>query len=134
MLSQKFQHGFKRNEIAFFCWGGGVREGIDGDRFAVCAFSLMLVTLQACSSVPRTMSQSPRLVKYACDNGEFVEVRFAESEGAATLIRAGSAVALKQQTVASGFEYSNGPNTIRGKGEELRVEIGRMVPISCRAQ
>jgi membrane-bound inhibitor of C-type lysozyme len=63
-----------------------------------------------------------------------VEVRYSAAESVATLVRAGSAIALKQQTSASGFIYSNGPNTIRGQGDELRVEIGRMAPIMCQAQ
>ena len=40
---------------------------------------------------------------------------------------------LAQQRSASGFIYSNGPNTIRGKGDALTIEIGRMVPIQCQA-
>src|SRR5690606_4545677 len=29
--------------------------------------------------------------------------------------------------------YSNGPNTLRGKGDALTLELGRRVPIHCRA-
>jgi membrane-bound inhibitor of C-type lysozyme len=107
---------------------------LSATRSATLATISLLAILQACTSSPSTVSQPPRLVKYACDNGEFVEVRFAEGEGAATIIRAGAAIALKQQVAASGFVYSNGPNAIRGKGDELRVEIGRMAPIMCQAQ
>jgi membrane-bound inhibitor of C-type lysozyme len=44
-----------------------------------------------------------------------------------------NAIELQQMPSASGFVYSNGPNTVRGKGNELTVEIGRMVPIQCVA-
>ena len=43
-------------------------------------------------------------------------------------------IELQQQPSGSGFIYSNGPNTIRGKGNDLTVEIGRMVPIQCKAR
>ena len=52
----------------------------------------------------------------------------------AVLLRHGQAIELHQQPSGSGFVYSNGPNTIRGKGDELRVEIGRMVPMLCTAR
>jgi membrane-bound inhibitor of C-type lysozyme len=101
---------------------------------ASASATLIALSLTACASTPPTVSQPLRLVKYACDTGEFVEVRYSSSEGVATLVRAGSAIVLRQQSTASGFVYSNGPNTIRGQGDELRVEIGRMAAISCRAQ
>jgi hypothetical protein len=49
-------------------------------------------------------------------------------------MRNGENIPLSQQPSGSGFMYSNGPNTIRGKGNDLTVEIGRMVPIQCSAK
>jgi membrane-bound inhibitor of C-type lysozyme len=47
------------------------------------------------------------------------------------LMRQQHEISLPQQPSGSGFIYSNGPNTIRGKGNALTVEIGRMLPIQC---
>ncbi len=61
-------------------------------------------------------------------------MRFIPERNVAVLLRNGDAVELPQRPSGSGFVYSNGPNTIRGKGRELKVEIGRMVPIQCQAR
>ena len=50
------------------------------------------------------------------------------------LVRGGRTLELQQQPSGSGFVYSNGPSTVRGKGDELTLEIGRMAPIACRAR
>jgi membrane-bound inhibitor of C-type lysozyme len=72
-------------------------------------------------------------VQFNCDNGERVEVRFFPTLDKAVLVRNGKSVELKQQPSGSGFIYSNGPNTVRGKGREIMIDIGRMVPIRCEA-
>ncbi len=72
-----------------------------------------------------------RDVAFACANGESLSVRFSPAGGTAVLTRNGEDIALQQQPSGSGFIYSNGPNTIRGKGKDLTVEIGRMMPIQC---
>ncbi|MGY1459591.1 MULTISPECIES: MliC family protein [unclassified Luteimonas] len=90
----------------------------------------------ACSSPPAAVDPSPpdmREVAFSCDNGESLSVRFHAAQERAVLLRNGDAIELAQQPSASGFVYSNGPNTIRGKGDDLTVEIGRMVPIQCKA-
>ena len=66
--------------------------------------------------------------------GESLSVRFLPAQGVAVLVRNGKTIELQQQPSGSGFIYSNGPNTIRGKGNDLTVEIGRMVPIQCKAR
>lgn len=50
------------------------------------------------------------------------------------LVRNGETMELQQQPSGSGFVYSNGPTKIRGKGDDLTVEIGRMVPLQCKAK
>lgn len=75
-----------------------------------------------------------RRVSYACADGQVVEMRFFPNQGVGVLVRNGKPMELQQQQAASGFIYSNGPNTVRGKGDELTIEIGRMVPIRCRAK
>lgn len=75
-----------------------------------------------------------REVAFICDNGETLSVRFFTAEGIAVLVRNGKSIELQQQPSGSGFIYSNGPNAIRGKGNNLAVEIGRMAPIQCKAK
>lgn len=89
-------------------------------------------TLSACSHTPPARPDFPRTT-YACDNGEQVEMRFFPAQGVGVLVRAGKTVELQQQPVASGFLYSNGPTSVRGKDREISVEIGRMMPIRCQA-
>lgn len=72
-------------------------------------------------------------VAFACTNGESLSVRFVQDREVAILMRHGDRIELQQQPSGSGFIYSNGPNTIRGKGNALTVQIGRMVPIECSA-
>ena len=73
-------------------------------------------------------------VAFTCANGETLSVRFFTTQGIAALVRHGKTIELQQQLSGSGFIYSNGPNTIRGKGDDLTVEIGRMAPIQCKAK
>lgn len=99
------------------------------------AFGLTLIAAFiscACSSTPPP--QVDRNVPFTCTNGESISVVFSRANGTATLLRNGEHIQLKQQPSGSGFMYSNGPNTIRGKGDDLTVEIGRMVPLQCRAK
>jgi membrane-bound inhibitor of C-type lysozyme len=72
-------------------------------------------------------------VLFACDDGQTVEMRFFPMQDLALMTRDGTTLELPQQVSASGFIYSNGPNTVRGKGDELTVEIGRRAPIQCQA-
>ncbi|MBK7365397.1 MAG: MliC family protein [Nitrosomonas sp.] len=75
----------------------------------------------------------PLVVQFKCTNGEQVEMRFFRTQGVGVLVRAGKTVELQQKRSASGFWYSNGPHTVRGKGNEITIEIGRMMPIHCTA-
>ncbi|RPI46495.1 MAG: hypothetical protein EHM59_07315 [Betaproteobacteria bacterium] len=96
--------------------------------------ALITALLAACSTPPREATDIlERQVRFVCGNGEEVEMRFFPRQGVAVLVRHGMPIELKQQPSGSGFVYSNGPNTVRGKGEELSVEIGRMAPIQCKA-
>ena len=79
-------------------------------------------------------SSDVREVAFTCANGETLSVHFLMAKGVAVLVRNGRTIELQQQPSGSGFIYSNGPNTIRGKGDDLIVEIGRMAPIQCKAK
>lgn len=90
----------------------------------------------ACASKPPIDDGSPddREVAFTCSNGPDVSIRFFPAQGFAVLVRNGETIELQQQPGGSGFIYSNGPTTIRGKGDDLTVEIGRMVPLQCKAK
>jgi len=94
---------------------------------------LSVGALSGCVTPPAFMNTPVNKVHYRCANGEAIEVRYFPEQGVAVLVRGGQAMELQQQPAASGFWYSNGPHGIRGKGSELRVETGRMVPLTCQA-
>ena len=95
-------------------------------------------TAWACTSAPAApeapAQPAVREVVDQCSRGDTVTVRYHTAEERAELVRQGQAISLKQQPSGSGFIYSNGPHTIRGKGNALTVEIGRMVPLQCQAR
>lgn len=95
---------------------------------------LSATLLAACTTTAPAGDDAIREVAFDCTNGETLSVRFDQAREQATLIRHGDEIGLQQQVSGSGFIYSNGPNTIRGKGDALTVEIGRMVPIECTAR
>jgi len=74
-----------------------------------------------------------RTVAFACTSGDSVMVRFSDDQRVAVLVRNGEEMTLQQQPSASGFVYGSGPNTIRGKGDDLTVETGRAAPLECKA-
>ncbi len=71
--------------------------------------------------------------RFSCNDGDEVEMRFFNLQGVGVLVRHGESIELQQEPAASGFKYSNGPTTVRGKGDTLTLEIGRMMPIECKA-
>jgi membrane-bound inhibitor of C-type lysozyme len=93
------------------------------------------LALSACANTPSpAAADDVRRVQYRCDNGETVEVHYVVDRGRATLRRGGRSLELQQHPAASGFYYVNGPHALRGKGDELMIETGRMVPLRCMAQ
>ena len=72
--------------------------------------------------------------RYACDNGEKIDVRFFPQKSLAVLVRNKRSLELPQQVSGSGFIYSNGRPTVLGKGDDLTLDIGRRAPISCRTR
>ena len=100
---------------------------------AILDISLIVALLAGCSATPPPdAATAERRVQFACTNGEHIEMRFL-AHGVGVLVRNGKPLELQQHPAASGFLYSDGPNTVRGKGDELTVEIGRMVPLTCKA-
>ena len=72
-------------------------------------------------------------VRYNCERGDAIEVQFSGT-GAATLYRGDTVTELSQAPTGSGYYYTNGKVGIRGKGDEVRLEIGRMAPIQCQVE
>jgi membrane-bound inhibitor of C-type lysozyme len=103
---------------------------------AFTAAALVTCLVSACSSPsPTSGSLAQELdVTFSCTNGESLSVRFVNERSIAVLTRNGESIELAQQPSGSGFIYSDGPNTIRGKGKDLSVEIGRMVRLECKAR
>ncbi|MFN9730922.1 MAG: MliC family protein [Pseudomonadota bacterium] len=95
----------------------------------------LAAALASCAAGPRgaTGGDAARTVDFECDGGEAFSVRFLPAESAAVLVRGGDEIRLQQQPAASGFLYLHGPTAIRGKGDELTLEIGRRVPLHCTA-
>lgn len=84
-------------------------------------------------SSKKSAEDKVNVVRYACGNGERITVRFFLDKELAILERGDTEIELPQQRSGSGIRYSNGPNTIYGKGGDLTLEIGRMAPIECKA-
>lgn len=81
---------------------------------------------------PSAPASDERAYAFTCDDGRRIQVRFSKARGTATLVREGESTELPQQPSGSGFIYGNGRTTLRGKGDELILEIGKMAPIRCR--
>jgi len=97
-------------------------------------FRVVCVALILAGCAAKPPLASSEVVVFDCQNGEVLRVRFVAEPASTVLMRAQSEISLPQQPSGSGFIYSNGPNTIRGKGNALTVEIGRMLPIQCQAR
>ena len=109
---------------------------------AVLLMPLLIIGLQACSPEANLEDNKRAQVKEAklytqvifeCERNDPVIVRFYNDSERAVMTRNNEDIELKQERAASGFLYSNGPNSIRGKGDDLVVHIGRMAAINCRA-
>lgn len=102
---------------------------------ALFASVVAVVTAVGCTPiVSQHSSPQSREVAYTCTDGQNVSVRFFPEQGVATLLRHGETIELQQKPTGSGFLYSNGPSSIRGKGDDLTLEIGRMASLQCTAR
>ena len=105
--------------------------------FSLCGAVAALV-LTGCASQP-TLQQAfadpadGSSMRFACGNGEKVEMQFYPEQGRGVLLRSGWTVDLPRQTADTGDAVSNGPTTVMGKGNELTIQIGHLAPIWCRS-
>ena len=100
----------------------------------------------ACTTLPADAKN----VRYACDRGTELSVNFTEKgfttmrggrnsmhryevkKVAANITLAdGTLITLPVQKVASGFMYSNGRYTLRGKSNEAMWSVGKMAAENC---
>ncbi|MGD9602198.1 MAG: MliC family protein [Gammaproteobacteria bacterium] len=96
---------------------------------------VLAVMLGACADDdPAPTIAEMRTVTYGCDDGVSIEVRYFPREQVAMLERDGQSMELRQQPAASGFLYGDGRYALRGKEDDLTLEIGRRAPIGCQAQ
>ncbi len=95
---------------------------------------LTTVALTGCSTGMEASSENALTrVAYSCDRGMPIAVVFYPAEGRAELMRNDDVISLESVPVGSGFKYTSVQTTIRGKGDELILEVGRMAPITCKA-
>jgi membrane-bound inhibitor of C-type lysozyme len=69
---------------------------------------------------------------WACDNGETIELRFFPDQGIAVLVRGGQNVELQQESVPTGFKFSNGQTSITGNGDAVTLNVGMMAGTACK--
>lgn len=96
--------------------------------FSAITLITTLITT-GCSAWSTTQPTALQPATYHCDRGGKVTVVF--NEGSATLTRNNELHTLPQAPTGSGFLYTNAKISIRGKGDTLHLEIGRMAPITC---
>lgn len=93
-----------------------------------------LAALAGCAA-PAPQAGGERRVHYACEHGETVDVIYRPPpRNSALLLRGAQEIELPPQPSGSGFAYGNGIHALRGQGNELSVEIARMVPMRCHAR
>lgn len=99
----------------------------------VTFLAALVISLSACvGSSQRGGSQGFNDVVFDCERGgSSIEVRFFQDDTMAVLTRNGTQIDLSHKPAGSGFLYTNGQTSIRGKGDDLNLIIGRMAPIHC---
>jgi len=104
----------------------------------LCSGALATLVLSGCATQP-AMEQAflepagPGSMRFACGNGEKVEMQFYPEQERSVLRRSGWTVELPRRSTETGYAYSNGPTTVQGKGNELTIQIGHLAPIWCRS-
>jgi membrane-bound inhibitor of C-type lysozyme len=91
-------------------------------------------TINADSNSPQKETKN---IKYTCNRNTNLSVNFTYSQNKdekkmAIINGYGSqSIILPNKAIASGFLYTNGKYTLRGKGQQATWTIGRMVPFQC---
>lgn len=126
------------------------------NRLLITILSVSALVLTACSAIKSTQSSNAQAddieVVYQCERGSVLNVTF--SERGYTTIHGGKhykrryhekpsvaivhfadnqPVTLTQEVSGSGFQYTNGRYSLRGKGNEAIWTVGRMADEHCVA-
>ena len=126
------------------------------DRLLITLLSVSALALTACSAIKSTQSSNAQAddieVIYQCERDSVLNVTF--SERGYTTIHGGKhykrryhekpsvaivhfgdnqTVTLTQEVSGSGFQYSNGRYSLRGKGNEAIWTVGKMADEHCVA-
>tara|TARA_B110000908_G_C10260359_1_gene458758 strand:- start:3981 stop:4364 length:384 start_codon:yes stop_codon:yes gene_type:complete len=79
-----------------------------------------------------------KVIDYHCDNNKEISVSYTsinkkntQKDIAIINSQGNQPIILAAKQVASGFLYTNGKYTLRGKGNDVQWTIGRMMPIKC---
>lgn len=99
-----------------------------------CLPVTMVLLLSACATQPQPAQDEILTVNYQCGNHQPIRVRYFTQLEQAELVLDGQVYYLAQQPAASGFWYSDKLRSLRGKGEELSLEIGRRAAVLCIAE
>lgn len=94
--------------------------------------SLLILGCATPSAPQQAGTGAESRVRYLCENGEEIELRHFPLQGVGVLVRGGEPLELQEEVAASGFRYGKGAISVHGKGDELLLLIGRMVPIRCQ--
>jgi hypothetical protein len=90
------------------------------------------LALSACAGSTAPSLPDHLQVHFACTDGSALDVTF--SGHLATVRRGGERFELPQTISGSGFWYMDARHSLRGKGQEVQWSIGRMAPLTCRAE
>lgn len=103
--------------------------------FKLIFFVTLPFMFLGCSNTPIQAEKTHYTeVLYTCERGGETLVHFYKQKDIAMLIHNKDIIELKREASASGFFYTNYKTSIRGKGNEMSLLIGRMAPIKCYIQ
>ncbi len=108
---------------------------------ATSAFLLSCANIRPHTTINKTDINAQQTnttnVKYTCTRNTKLSVNFTskndEIEQTVAIINGygEQSITLPNKTVASGFLYSNGKYTLRGKGDKASWTVGRMASFQC---
>ena len=97
--------------------------------------ALMCLFVSGCATgQPAETALGGGSVKFACGNGENVEMQFVPGQQIGVLLRSGWSVDLPKQPAEKGYVFSNGLTKVEGKGSEMTIQVGHLAPVWCRSR
>jgi membrane-bound inhibitor of C-type lysozyme len=97
----------------------------------VIVLLILTAFISACNFVITDDISKVSKATFICTDGQLLSVHIIHNKSTAILVQNGKSIELQQKPTGSGFMYSSGANSIRGKGNNLTVEIGRETPLHC---